>query len=199
MSDHPDQLALPGILDGGELLTIDERRESGRYTGALIEKDIEKRDAIIQLLAVGVGLNRISKAFHVSPHVLQILRERHVAKISTHKKALARRFGLFAELGIDRMIDEFGKMDRDKLAVAVGIATEKMQLLDGEATAILGSQEVSRMEEVDAKLAAVMARLKEKQAAIVVQTHCVEEGKKQMGPALDPALPGVDSEGASHG
>lgn len=180
MDDNAYQFSmeLPGIEPGAELLTIDERAASGRYTGELIEKDRAKIDAILQLLAVGVGIRRIAASQHVSTRTVSLLRDRYSEKIATHKKGLARRFGLFAELGIDRAIEEVDEMDRDKLMISVGIATEKMQLLDGEATAIIGSTANAPSHE----------ELRKQFDAILVEAQemgCEAEGEEQTREALE--------------
>jgi hypothetical protein len=195
---HQLSIELPGIEPGAELLTIDERSASGRYTGELIEKDRAKVDAILQLLAVGVGIRRIAESQHVSTRTVALLRDRYASKIATHKKGLARRFGLFAELGIDRAIEEVDQMDRDKLMISVGIAVEKMQLLDGEATAIIGSTSSAPSHE----------DLRKQFDAILVEAQemgCSEEGPEQTRGRLrleveaGPEVVAIDNESTADG
>jgi transcriptional regulator with XRE-family HTH domain len=134
---------LPGMDDaqflGAELLESPLSQES-RYTGKIIEKNRERVQQIISARAMGFTVRQICQAFNVSPHTLAELERRHGEKLATLKDRLARKFGVFVELGIDRAISEVGRMDVDRLLISLGIATEKVQLLSGEPTVIVGSE-----------------------------------------------------------
>lgn len=139
--DLPDSpRLLPGMEEalGSELL-LDEDEQRARFTGKIVERNRERVDGILQCTAANMPARAICRAFHLSPHSLVTLRDRHGVKLAALKQGIARRMAMFAELGIDRLISEVDSMDVDRLAIAVGIITDKLQVLTGEATVIVGA------------------------------------------------------------
>jgi len=132
---------LPGIEGdasfGSELLATPES-QSALYSGKIVEKNKERVDQIIQARAMGFPIRQICTAFKVSSHTIAELEQRHATKLATLKGRLARKFGIFVELGLDRAINEVDKIDIDKLMVSLGIATDKMQVLSDSPSIIVG-------------------------------------------------------------
>lgn len=149
--DHHDAPLLPGLDEttfGSELLESDESQRA-RYTGKIIDKNRERVAMILAARAMGFGVRQVCEAYHVSPHTLAELERRHGAKLATLKDRVARKFGVFVELGIDRAIREVDAIDIDKLLISLGIATEKLQLLSGEPTVITGTSDGPKQFSVD--------------------------------------------------
>jgi hypothetical protein len=145
LAEFSDPL-LPGLDEstfGAELLESAEV-QAARYSGKIVDKNREKVGAIVAARAMGFGVRQVCEAFHISPHTLAELERRHGQKLATLKERCARKFGVFVELGLDRAIAEVSRMDIDKLMISLGIATEKLQLLDGAPTAIIGTDEPKR-------------------------------------------------------
>lgn len=143
-----DDLTLPGQTlpllplseeDADEMLLLSPDKLRDRYPLSRIERNEERLAGIVQLLAAGAPVRLICRSYHVSPHTLSSIREKQGGRIATVKQSLARRMAMFAELGIDRLLEEVDRMDRDKLAVAVGIIVDKLQVLTGEASVIVGA------------------------------------------------------------
>lgn len=152
MSDEADSLTaaplLPGLendssCDGSELLEPVES-QAARFSGKIVEKNRERVDGILGARAMGYPLRQICAAFHCSPHTVAEIERRHAVKLASLKDRLARKFGVFVELGLDRAIREVDRMDRDKLMVSLGIAADKMQVLTGEPSAIVATPEQAR-------------------------------------------------------
>lgn len=144
---------LPGLVDdsstlGSELLEPAESQAS-RYSGKIVDKNRERVDGILGARAMGFPLRQICAAFHVSPHTVAEIERRHAVKLATLKDRLARKFGVFVELGLDRAIREVDRMDRDKLMVSLGIAADKMQVLTGEPSAIISTPDQARRFSID--------------------------------------------------
>ncbi len=154
---------LPGFDEaaalGSELLeSVDSKRARG-YSGKIIEKDEQKVHCILAARSMGYPIRQVCSAFAVSAHTVAEIERRHAVKLATLKDRLARKFGVFVELGIDRAIEEVDSMDIDKLLVSLGIAADKLQVLTGEASVIIGttSSEGSRFS-VDGLRARLEAR-----------------------------------------
>lgn len=144
---------LPGLVDdsstlGSELLEPIEA-QAARFSGKIVDKNRERVDGILGARAMGFPLRQICAAFHVSPHTVAEIERRHSVKLATLKDRLARKFGVFVELGLDRAIRQVDSMDIDKLMVSLGIAADKMQVLTGEPSAIIGTPEQARRYSID--------------------------------------------------
>lgn len=151
ITEFPGAPLLPGLDEttlGSELLET-ETVQRARYSGRIVEKNEERVKAILSARAMCFPIRQICSAFQVSPHTLAEIERRHAVKLATLKDRLARKFGVFVELGMDRAIAEVGKMDRDKLLVSLGIAVDKMQILTGEPSVIMGSSDDRRIYSVE--------------------------------------------------
>jgi hypothetical protein len=158
LSELPQPL-LPGIDDDAQLgaeLLLSKEDQRARFSGKIVDKNQERVDGILNLLAAGAAVRLVCRAFHVSPHTLATLRERHGVKLATIKQGIARKSAMFVELGVDRLLSEVDRMDVDKLAFNVKVILDSMQLMSGEATVIVGSDGPRRFDvaSLQAKLAA---------------------------------------------
>ncbi len=179
----PGQPLLPGIMDksalGSELLE-NEDYQRANYSGKIVEKNQERVQGILSARAFGFPIRQICEAFSVSAHTIAEVERRHSVKLATLKDRLARKFGVFIELGIDRAISEVDNMDRDKLLVSLGIASDKLQVLTGEATVIIGSADGAKKFSIDN----LRARLGGRGIIDVTPTGSVVEGNTQTREAI---------------
>jgi hypothetical protein len=129
---------LPGmaIEAGAELLQ--DPAGHPEHTGKIVERNQARIQAILAARAMGLSIRQVCAAYQVGTHTLAEIERRHGAKLATLKDRVARRLGAFVELGLDRMLDSVGSMDPDKLPLAVAIAIDKMQVLTGEPSVIIG-------------------------------------------------------------
>lgn len=130
---------LPGldIEAGAELLGAPSGGHPA-HTGKIVEANQARVQAILAARAMGLSIRQVGAAYQVGTHTLAELERRHGAKLATLKDRVARRLGAFVERGLDRMLETVDAMDPDKLPLAVAIAIDKMQVLTGEPSIIVG-------------------------------------------------------------
>jgi DNA-binding transcriptional ArsR family regulator len=126
-----------------ELLTADNfgvALRAGRnpeFTTSRISE--EKRQVIIKLLAQGVAIGKIAEATNASVHTVLAVRRVNIGDIATEKLALSNTLRDAATVGAAELVERLANpRERDSvrdIAVAVGIAVEKSELLSGAPTA----------------------------------------------------------------
>jgi hypothetical protein len=150
------QLCLPGELfddelhGGKELLTLDADAE--KYPGSTIDKQIQRRDAILDSIAEGQSLRRIQKVWKVGYYTIKALERRSRVEIAARKERLSNKAELVAELCIDRLIEDVDKLPPQTLAITTGIMIDKSLLLRGEASTIVEHQNKTTAQDFRAKL-----------------------------------------------
>lgn len=134
-------LQMPEAHEGAELLKTREELERDRYPLTTIERDQERLQTIIHLLAADAPMRYICRSCRVGWHTLESIRAKQGVKIAAVKKTIAQRMSTFVQLGIEQLLDDLaaGRLDSDKLGVTIGIIADKMQVLTGEATSIIGT------------------------------------------------------------
>jgi len=132
----------PEVMPEEQLI---EEEKSGHYTGERLEAQRPAiYQAIVLMLAVGLGRLEVSKRCGVSHHTVEAVRIREGDAIAIDKKRLAGRMRDVVAMGIDAITDDFlddwkrWEMSTKDKAIIVGILNQHSQLLDGEATAIVG-------------------------------------------------------------
>lgn len=161
LSNGNTALAVPGELEqgvlfeaGAELLSVEERAKSGRYSGVIIERDRGKVRAIVQALAEGHGIIRVARAFGVSEHTVIGIRERHPDLIAMEKKNLSKLLGRVVAVGWEQYLEAVvdGRVSPRDLPVGLGIAGDKKALIDGEVTQRIEVRQADTVESVLAGL-----------------------------------------------
>ncbi len=108
----------------------------GHFTGErLFQQRPEVYNAVVQALAEGMGIRQIARAFKVSANTVMSVREREKVVIDTDKERTVANLRALARASSERLLDELESIPIDKLAITMGIAVEKLQLLEGNATA----------------------------------------------------------------
>lgn len=129
-------LLFEAMPEARENLNCTARANRKEYTAEWLFKYRRKDyDAIVTALSEGFGIRQICRALHVSHHTVELVRLRESSLVATLKKGTVEKLRTFVRLASDRLIDEVYDMKLESLPVAIGILTEKAQLLDGEATA----------------------------------------------------------------
>lgn len=128
---------------GAELLEPVEQ-QMARYSGKIVDQNAERVAGIVAARSIGLPLRLVCKSFRCSVHTILEIEVRHRVKLAALKERSARQFGAFVELGLARLLTEAHTMDIDRLPLAVAIAADKMQLLSGEATSIVGLADPQR-------------------------------------------------------
>tara|TARA_R110002020_G_scaffold96030_3_gene230334 strand:+ start:6435 stop:7055 length:621 start_codon:yes stop_codon:yes gene_type:complete len=117
-----------------------ERR--GEFTGErLKERKPEVYQACVSLLGRGASYLSISKVLSISVNSVSAVARNEKIPIESEKRKLAGTMRLASGLGAERIVEALEDDERAKeiplnqLAIAVGIMTEKAELLSGGATA----------------------------------------------------------------
>ncbi len=130
------------------------------HTGSTTLRNQVLCDKIAALALQGVSRRRIARECEVSRHtleqVLSILTAR--GKMAPLKERLIRKFGQVAELCAESLGEqiEAGTVEARDLSIALGIATDKWLLLQGEANSIVEQRVVEvSVEDVNRAIAAL--------------------------------------------
>lgn len=148
--DAEEQLTL-FKADADSKLTKDIRGV-GHFTGERLKKQRPQiYDAIVKCLAEGMGILRIAAAFNVSNNTVTAVRDAEGLSISNEKRQVSRNLRDFAKLGSERLVDEVANIPVAQLPIAIAVAIDKMQVLDGEPNRILETREkVRSIEDINA-------------------------------------------------
>lgn len=125
----------PGVSDGWELLTVAERKASGRCSAASLARDEERRDLMISALAEGRSVRTVAKAYGVSTNLVLAVKRKFAPQIETEKERMGQDCFDVAAMAIDRMKDEMEQMPRQSLPLMAAIMIDKGSLLTGAPTA----------------------------------------------------------------
>ncbi len=121
-------------LDGSP--HVADLQAAGHFSGEqLFRADREKYDTIVAALGEGMGIRQIARALKVSTNTVRAIRDRECELVDDGKRRTAQALRRFARMGAERLVEEIDEIPVDKLPLAVAIAVDKAQLLDGEATA----------------------------------------------------------------
>ncbi len=124
-------------LDPAAQDAVIAREQRGEFTGERLF--LQRRgvyDAIVRLLGEGrLGVKAIGSTLGVSVNTVRAVRDREPGAVDTQRAKTVKHLADFVELAAGRLADEAGEMPLGQLAVPLGIAVEKMQLLTGGATA----------------------------------------------------------------
>lgn len=135
--DENQFLLIPEVREKPELFS-----KHGQFSGEQVFKsrpDVYR--AVVHALGEGMGIRSIAKVFKISHHTIIAIREREGIQIATIKQRTSRDLRAFASIAAERLVEEMDSIPLQSLPVAIGIAIDKAQLLDGEATSILGKEE----------------------------------------------------------
>lgn len=136
---------------GSELLTIDRDAQAGKHTGTTLERRRALYDEICLRLAEGVSMRKISKTYGVSRNTLAGIQQRLVTsgKMEPYKKRVSAKLGAVVEMSADLLMErlESGDVPTNVLPIAMGVASDKKALIDGEPTSIVVTAEVGLNQE----------------------------------------------------
>lgn len=135
-------LPLPEPTEGAELL-MPAAKQRELYPLTTVEKNQERLQSIIASIAADAPVRYICRTHNLGWHTLSRIREDYGPKIATLKQGIQRRMTLFVQLGMEQLLEDLGAglIAPDKLGIIVGIICDKMQVLSGEPSVIVGSAE----------------------------------------------------------
>ena len=129
-----------------EMPEVDREKPQWHCTGQYLKKhrpDVYQcaRDMLCE---PGVSLRSICRTLHISHNTLAAIQEREEPNLDTRKKVILNTVGRGLRLCSERVEELAPGMSARDALIGVGILTEKMQLLRGEAT-----QRIESFEHVD--------------------------------------------------
>lgn len=128
----------PALFPDEQAYEAAERR--GEWT---LERLRTRRPEILTLVArmcaEGLSTLSIARACQVSPNTVTAVRRLEQKSIDEHKQELLTMTRSAARLTLERVIECAPTMKPGEASVAFGIVTEKMLLLGGDATTIVGT------------------------------------------------------------
>ena len=133
---HAEQVAAAPPLFSEEVLdALTSAEARGEYTGERLftqRPDIYR--ATVELLGQGVGVRQIARTLRVSHNTIAAVRRREGDTVDTLKEATVQALARFVGAASERLLEEVHTIKLEALPVALGIATEKLLLLTGQAT-----------------------------------------------------------------
>lgn len=136
---------------------IEARERAGEFTGERLfrQRPGTYMEVVRMLGGSGLGVKAIARRLGVSVNTVRAVRMREGAAVDTQREKTVAHLADFVELAAGRLADEAGEMPLAQLAVPLGIAVEKMQLLSGGATARVEIIQVPPVDAFNAMLAAM--------------------------------------------
>lgn len=125
---------------------------TGRSTGERVLRDRPALyESIVRALGEGMGIRQTARALDVHTDTVAAIRDRESHRVGTLKQVTASNLRRFAAVASERLLEEVDKLAPLQLAIATGIAIDKSQLLEGQATSITEHRDTDkRIEDLDA-------------------------------------------------
>jgi hypothetical protein len=126
----------PLLFFDEELPRIDRTQPKGNYTGERFWRDRpEDYKRLVKLLAEpGISIRSICRELHVTDDTVRAVKERENIAIAAQKRTLLSNITHGARLASERVLEMMPTASAKDALLGVGILTDKMQLLSGEAT-----------------------------------------------------------------
>lgn len=117
------------------LLPLEEQRH--RFTGGQVRLNQERYAALVSALGEGLGVRQICRAFKVSPHTLETIRERDAELVATEKERSGRKLRRLVRMTMDRLEEALAndEITAGQLPVTLGILVDKSLAFEGQAVA----------------------------------------------------------------
>lgn len=133
---HAAQVAAAPPLFSEEVLdALTSAEARGEYTGErLFSQRPDIYRATVELLGQGVGVRQIARTLRVSHNTIAAVRRREGDTVDTLKEQTVQALARFVGAASERLLEEVHTIKLEALPVALGIATEKLLLLTGQAT-----------------------------------------------------------------
>lgn len=142
----------------GRELLLPPEEQAKRYTGEHVARNQERYRQIVAAIAEGIGVRAICRAFSVSHHTVQVIREREAALVATEKERIARGFGRLQWCLLERLTEAVEKdlLPVAQMGVVLGIVSDKKAALEsGGVTQRIVVEHVNQ-ESVRAKFASLI-------------------------------------------
>jgi len=101
--------------------------------------DEERITEMLRARAEGLGVRACARIFKMSEHTVLAIEEKYSSEVATLKKEIARDCRTAGRMAVSRMIEEMADMPKSSLPIIAGVMIDKMQILEGEPSAIIGN------------------------------------------------------------
>ena len=160
------ELFSPEAVESGLVEVAGKPR--GQFSGALIERQAELVDVILERFAAGSSQREIARVFGISTNTVAgvVARATAAGRIEAYKTRVSAKLAGAIEGGIEVWTDALraGLLNPAQIPLAVGIFSDKKALLDGEPTSRV---EVRQAEPSAQDIAAALRALPEIQVEVV--------------------------------
>ena len=133
----PQQLAL--LESDDELILAQAHRRAGNFDLSRLKHTEERIKEMLQARAEGLGVRACARIYKMSEHTVLAIEEKYSSDVATLKKDLARDCRTAGRMAVSRMIAEMADMPKTSLPIIAGVMIDKMQVLEGEPSAIIGN------------------------------------------------------------
>ena len=164
MNEEPTTQRHPALFDLAECerhLVELAAPDAARFTGTTTEKDRQRVEAVLAAVVAGVPREHIARLANISTHTIAGIVERaeRSGEIAGWKERMSRLLARATETMAANLVEavERKQIAPAALPVALGIATDKKLLLDGEATSRVEHVERVRPEDVLAGIKRISA------------------------------------------
>jgi hypothetical protein len=182
-SDAQVELFPRGSVDGDEAALVRGAKEY-LHTGKIACRDEDKVRRVVEMVLMGASIRQIKRACGVGQETIAVIREYAVAsgKLGAVKERLLRLQSRLAEVSTEKALEliEEDRMPPNMIPMVMGVSTDKMLLLMGEATVIHEHKEGPSEEGIRAYVerlraqAVAQRRAQEMKEANVEQVRTVE-------------------------
>lgn len=148
----------------------------GQFSGAIIERNKEKVDAILELLAQpDMTHKKISKIFKVSRNTVAALERRAEddGRLAAYTQRLTNKLRYASRASLDSLIESIEKDElkgKDK-GIVTGILLDHLGKLEGRPTSIVETRREMSADEFKEYMDDIMANLDEKEANVIEVTE----------------------------
>jgi len=135
LSEQEAAASAPSLFPDLEGASLEGADRSGEYSGERLYKQRPQTyRLIVEALGAGLGIKAIARTLHVSRNTVRAVRDRERPAVDPLLKRTTHNLRRFSDLAAERLIEEIDDIPLSALPIAMGIATEKAQLLEGQAT-----------------------------------------------------------------
>lgn len=178
---EPEQQPL--FSDEDQLILSGSDRAAGNFDLSRCKHSQQRIEEMLRARAEGLSVRACARAFGMSEHTVLALEERLAGDVATHKQSMAQEFRQLARLSVSRMIEEIHEMPKTALPMIAGIATDKMQNLEGEPSMIVDhrSSVHGEREDLNSMIAALPAADAEVLEAETGEPIAAEDARHKKG------------------
>lgn len=128
------------------------------FTGErLFARDPKRYGLCVRMIAEGLATRQIARALSISVNTVEAVRRREKISVEAEKESILQTVRTVTRLCADRVMELAPTMVARDASIAFGIFAEKMQLLAGEATHIVGKEEHIRHADFNALIESLPA------------------------------------------